>query len=522
MWPARLRGAAMNNAENFRRGFLSWIVAGCLSLLPASAAAFAQSSAAQPPTPPSAAEQSQAQPSSTTSNTNNTGKPAKAPQKPDKKISPKEAQELFRSVDQILQFDSKDTGLPIKHEVKRQLASRDQVVAYLEKNMAEDKEAKRLQRSELVLKKFGLLPRDFDLRSFLLTLLREQVAGYYDEKTKTVNLLDWLDADEQRPVLAHELTHALQDQSFDLEKWMKEGDTDIDDKEDPTAADIEADEINTAREAVVEGQAMVTLMDYMLAPVGKSLATSPELAQAMENSMLAGAADLPEFKSAPIFLQETLTFPYRYGMGLIAQLMQNGGKERAFSTVFAHPPENSRQVMEPKTYLSNEHVDAMRLPNFKEDFKNYDRFDIGAIGEFDVAVLVEQYAGMEASRKMYPQWRGGYYYAVRRKSDTAAPLGVLYFSRWSDAASAGEFAAIYAASLAGRYRHVSDATGAEAKPAAADSAMETLSGIHTWMTEDGPVVISVRNQNVLITESLDSPTTERLEQELLPGPAAAN
>ena len=480
-------------------------------------ASVAWTQTATPSTPP--AQQPPAQPGSAA---NNADKAAKAPQKPEKKISPKEAQELFRSVDQILRFASKDTGLPIKHEVKRQLASREQVVAYLERNMDEDKEAKRLQRSELVLKKFGLLPRDFDLRSFLLTLLREQVAGYYDEKTKTVNLLDWLGADEQRPVLAHELTHALQDQSFDLREWMKEGDTDIDEKENPTAADIEADEADTAREAVVEGQAMVTLMDYMLAPVGRSLATSPELAEAMENSMLLGAADLPEFKSAPIFLQETLTFPYRYGMDFIVQLMQNGGKERAFSAVFAHPPENSRQVMEPKTYLSSEQVEAMRLPDFKADFKNYDRFDIGAIGEFDVAVLVEQYAGMEASRKIYPQWRGGYYYAVRPKDDTAAPLGVLYLSRWADAASAGKFAAIYSGSLAGRYKHVSDPTRPDEKLAAKDQAVETLSGEHTWLTEEGRVVISVRENTVLITESLDPPTTERLEQELLPAPASVN
>jgi len=66
---------------------------------------------------------------------------------PEKTISPEAAKELFRSVDEILQFASQDTGLPIKHEVKRQLASREQVVAYLEKNMDEDKEAKRLQRS---------------------------------------------------------------------------------------------------------------------------------------------------------------------------------------------------------------------------------------------------------------------------------------------------------------------------------------------------------------------------------------
>ena len=108
-------------------------------------------------------------------------------------ISPKEAKELFRSVDEILQFASKDTGLPIKHEVKRRLIKRDEVQTYIEKSMKEDKDAKRLERSAAVLKKFGLIPRDFDLPTFLVAMLREQVAGYYDVKTKTVNLLNWVD-----------------------------------------------------------------------------------------------------------------------------------------------------------------------------------------------------------------------------------------------------------------------------------------------------------------------------------------
>src|SRR4029077_13512759 len=108
--------------------------------------------------------------------------------------------------------------------------------------------AKRLRRSELVLKKVGLLPRDFDLGKFLVVLLREQVAGYYDPKTKTVNLLDWLDVEQQRPVLAHELTHALQDQSFGLEKWMKGDASDPESKNEPTVADIANDETATARQ----------------------------------------------------------------------------------------------------------------------------------------------------------------------------------------------------------------------------------------------------------------------------------
>ncbi len=78
-----------------------------------------------------------------------------------------------------------------------------------------------MERAEIVLKKFGLLDRDFHLRPFLLSLLTEQIAGFYDNKTKTVNLLDWIEPDEQKPVLAHELTHALQDQKVDLTKWSR-------------------------------------------------------------------------------------------------------------------------------------------------------------------------------------------------------------------------------------------------------------------------------------------------------------
>ena len=90
---------------------------------------------------------------------------------------------------------------------------------YLKQKFDEDQSARRLQRDEIVLKKFGLLDRDFALKPFLLELLKEQIEAYYDSRTKTVYLLDWVSIEEQKPVLAHELTHALQDQHSDLEKW---------------------------------------------------------------------------------------------------------------------------------------------------------------------------------------------------------------------------------------------------------------------------------------------------------------
>lgn len=432
----------------------------------------------------------------------------------DQKISPKEAEELFHDVDQILEFASKDSGLPIKQEVKRRLTSRDEVVAYLQKNMAEDKDAQRLRRSELVLKKFGLLPQDFDLQTFLVALLREQVAGYYDAKTKTVNLLDWIEVEQQRPVLAHELTHALQDQSFGLEKWLKVGDTDLDDKKQPTAEDIENDEISEARQGVVEGQAMVVLVDYMLAPTGQSLLASPQIADALKEAMLVGTADSPRFKDAPIFLKEELTFPYRYGLDFEAELLRSGGKEKAFPAALNNPPRTTRQIMEPKTYLSGETLDPMRLPDFQRDFKNYERFDVGAMGEFDVAILVDQYAGTEVSHNLYPHWRGGYYYAARPKGDPTAPLALLYVSRWSSPEKAAAFAAIYAQALAKRYKHAHEVTEDGIDRPDNLQKLESLTGTHTWLTEEGPVVIAVEGDSLLITESLDQPTTEQLEHEL--------
>jgi hypothetical protein len=440
----------------------------------------------------------------------------------EKKISPEEAQELFRQVDEILQFASTDTGLPIKHPVKRRLTNREDLVAYMTKHMSDDEDTKRLRRSELVLKKFGLIPAGFDLGNFLVALLREQVAGYYDPKSKTVNLLDWVGVEQQRPVLAHELTHALQDQSFGLDKWMRAGAADLAERrKEPTPQDIENDEISTVRQALVEGQAMAVLVDYMLAPSGRTLVNSPEVVAALEQGMMTGTADSVQFHNAPIFLKESLTFPYHYGLDFEAAVLPKRGKDGAFAGVLRDPPHSTRQIMEPETYLSGERIAPMPLPDFKQDFKSYERFDIGAMGEFDVAVLLDQYAGQQASHQLYPQWRGGYYSAVLPKGKPDGPVGLLYVSRWSSPEHAAEFAAIYAKSIAQRYQHAQAIARGGVDPVPDLTALSTLTGNHAWQTEDGQVVIEVKDDTVMVTESLAEATTATLEQQVLGAPAAA-
>ncbi len=380
------------------------------------------------------------------------------------KISPEQAAELFRSVDEILKFASTETALPEREKVKRKLVSRDEVVAYLQKHMDEDEDSQRFRRSEAVLKKFGLIPRDFDLRPFLIGLLREQTAGYYDPSTKTVNLLDWLDAEQQKPVLAHELTHALQDQSFDLQKWMKGTEKDLITVENPTSDDFDRDEAAEARQAVV-----------------------------------AGTPDSVQYQKAPLFLKEALTFPYRYGLGFAGEVVAKRGKA-GLNELFKNPPTTTRQIMEPDTFLSGEKLPALPVPNLKRLFKDYDTVDVGGFGEFDTAMLVGQLATPVIAQKIYPHWRGGYYYAVRPKGKPTAPLGLLYVSRWSSPEKATEFAAIYADGLTKRYRKAVEVTveGRQPRPT-----KEDLSSTRTWTTEEGSILIQTHGDLVLVAESLD-------------------
>ena len=501
----------MNKAEvhlaGIRRLLLSVVLAAlaCRPELPAQST--------EPQNPP-AQSQSEAPPT----------KPIPPPEEPkgEVKITPRQAEELFHTVDEILAFDSKETGLPIKRSVKRKLTSRDEVVSYLTKHL-NDEDTQRLRRSELVLKKFGLLPRDFKLETFLVELLREEVAGYYDPKTKTVNLLDWVPMEEQEPVMAHELTHALQDQDVNLQKWMKRGEKDLAEiKKDPTPADIENDEMDNAREAVVEGQAQAMMFQYAIAPTGHSIATSPALVGAMQEESLTGTPNTKVFNNAPIFLKESLTFPYTYGMDFVITVLQKGGKSKAFAGILANPPHTTRQIMQPETYLSGEKIEPMRIPDFKRDFKDYQKFDIGAMGEFDVAILVQQYAGKRVSKQIYPEWRGGYYYAAKSKTDAAAPLAFLYVSRWSSPITAAQFAGIYAHSLMQRYKKVSGADDGRDIQKSDDSAPPPLEGRHTWSTEEGTVIVEQTGDTVFVTEGLDDTTTAVLEKEVFsasPAPA---
>ncbi len=423
---------------------------------------------------------------------------------PDHHISPEEAKQLLGAVDEVLKFDSKDTGLAIKKDVKRQLIDRDKVQAYIEKQLREDEDAQRLKNGEMVLKKFGLVPRDFDVDTFLVQLMREQVAGYYDPQTKFVNLLDWLPPETQIPVLAHELTHALQDQNFGMEKWVKGPHHK---KKMSPAETIADDESSVARHAVLEGQAMAVMIDYMLAPLGKSLMDSPQIADAMEAGMAQGG-DSPVFNKAPLYLQRVLIFPYTYGLDFERALLKDS-KDKAYAGVFQRPPQNTREVMEPDAYVKNENLAPLNPPELAKVLgKDWEMYDVGSIGEFDVAMIAEQFANAALSKAIYPAWRGGYYYAVRKKgAEVKGPgdLALVFVTKWAEPAAQSTFAHLYASSLKKRYSDVQPVTTDQA-PDSPDAAAVTT----RWKTNEGDAFIESHGDVLVVFESLDEAQVDKL------------
>ncbi len=427
--------------------------------------------------------------------------------KPETHITQEQAQQLFHSVDDLIRFASLETGLPVKSQVKRTLTTRAAVEKYLTDKFNDDQDAKRMQRGEIVLKKFGMLDRDFQLKPFLLALLKEQIAGYYDAKTKTVYMLDWIDPESQKPVLVHELTHALQDQHVDLDKWSNQTPPDVSHNVTEDNDHLAKDEMDTARTAVLEGQAMAVFVDYSLKPTGRSLIKDPELVERLEEQM-SSTADSPVLARAPLLLSESLLFPYKEGLSFEQDVWMDKGREAAFTGTLDRPPSSSWEVMNPRMYEQKMQAPIPAMPDIHPLVDaRYRPYDIGQIGQLDLRILAELYGGPAAARRLTSAWDGGIYWAGQLKSAhsaaeqaSTASIALLYLSAWKNPASARVFAAMYANELGEKY------SGVKAVAGTGGSAGDD----QVYSTSEGPVLIRVRDRYVFVAESFDVETARKL------------
>src|SRR6202163_952323 len=308
------------------------------------------------------------------------------------------AAEFSAAADEVLAQMSEITGLKLRTPVKKTLRSREEIRAYVISEMNEDKEPAERYASARSAEAFGLLPKGFDIDSFMVDLLTEQIAGLYDPKAHEFYIADWIPLADQKMVMAHELTHALEDQHFQIETWVK--------------AARPNDDGELAREAVLEGSAMAAMIDYLLSETGRSLKDLPDI----DPSMLIGdMAGTPMLQKAPPFLKDALVFPYFAGLTFSADLLKtNGWKD--LPAVFSKPPVSTQQIMHPALYHSGKIPAQVKLPDVDRLLgPEWTKLEENVMGEFGWKEVFKQFLGDDRAKILAAAWEGDRYAVFEQK-----------------------------------------------------------------------------------------------------------
>jgi hypothetical protein len=347
-------------------------------------------------------------------------------------------QDLLSQADGVFQQMSQITGLPIKAPLKRQVVSRPEVEKYLTQNLHEEMTPEEIHAQEALVRAFGLVPRGFSLEKFVVSFYTEQAAGFYDFRRKTMFIADWVPADIQTMTLSHELTHALQDQSWDLDSYMHG----VRDDDDATAA----------RQAVVEGYATAAMLQQSIG--GVDLGQIPSLAPLMQQLIPQQIDSSPELSHAPHFFRTEALFPYVQGMGFIQAGLQRGNW-KSLNVMFEHPPEATKQIFDPEAYFNHQASPKIALahPPALEGAAGLRFLTENTLGELGYYALLGQLISEDEAAALSPAWLGDRYLLYERSGVNDYTL--VARTRWTSPETARTFFHDYYTILAHKYSDLS-------------------------------------------------------------------
>ncbi|MGB0034709.1 MAG: hypothetical protein WBP79_04455 [Candidatus Acidiferrales bacterium] len=316
---------------------------------------------------------------------------------------------FLRAADEVLGQMSKLLSLPIKEPLKKSLRSKQEIRAYLVREEKEDKNDAQRYADAKTLEAFGLIPSGFPLDAFMIDVLTDQVAGLYDPKAKEFYIADWIPADEQRAVMAHELTHALEDQSFHIDPWIK--------------AARPNDDAELARESVSEGSALAAMFDYSLQDQKISVRDMPDISAIIRTGALAEMDKDPNLGKAPIFIRDELLFPYLAGTTFSQAFLKAHAGWSDLKILFENPPVSTQQIIHPELYLSGVKPEKVSFPEWKgivpSDWKLLEE---NVLGEFGLAEVLKQFLGQSRADMLSSAWAGDRYATFENAKTKETPL----------------------------------------------------------------------------------------------------
>jgi hypothetical protein len=348
---------------------------------------------------------------------------------------------LDRLVDSLKAPVERATGLAFKESPRVAIRSRDQVRAYLVRKLDEQLPPAKLRGLETTYRLFGLLPDTLQLRSLLIDLYTEQVAGYYDPDSTTLFAVAGADPAQVRLVLAHEMIHALQGQHIPLDSILH---------------DTSNNDRLAAAQAILEGQATLASIEVLAS--GQNVTANPEFWELYREQVRQQQSSMPVFARAPLIVREALIFPYLAG----AEFMHWWKSSPLRDTVPYGPrmPVSTEQIRFPARYIRGDVPVSLALPG------DSDVIYEDVLGEGEIRVLMARLAGSAEVSVTAPIGWGGDLYRVQ---DTPAGPALTWYVVWDDKRSAERFTWGYGGKLRSTtrpgYRSVVESFELAGKPA---------------------------------------------------------
>lgn len=316
-------------------------------------------------------------------------------------------------------------GLELSGDVTRHTVSTENLRKRVLEDFFTDYTLEDSQKDAMIFNLFGFLDGDFDLYNLYIDLYSEQIAGFYDDISREMVVVQGEEfSGSEKMTYAHEFTHALQDDTFDLENGLNLNDDRC----------LNDSEYCAAAQALVEGDATLTeslwLMEYSSTQDKKDIFS------------LYNNYQSPIYDSAPKFLQEDFLFPYNQGLEFAQSLYDQGGFD-AINQAYNHPPVSTEQILHPEHYPDDKPV-SLNIPDLSESFGNgWKEIDRNSLGEWYTYLMLTtpydpDFAIDEAVAKSAVEgWGGDQYVIYLNEADNQVVLA--YTSMWDSNSEMDEF-----------------------------------------------------------------------------------
>jgi hypothetical protein len=339
-------------------------------------------------------------------------------------------------------------GLDFKTEVTVGAYSKQELLDFLKAEFEKELPKEKADRYQRGYAKFGLIPADLDIYEAYLELFGSSIAGFYHPKTKELRLirpgegkdgeeeaLKAMGIDMERITLVHELTHAAQDQNFELSTLPMEDETN--------------DDMVMAIKSVIEGDASAVGWKYQFKDQFEMVIGG--INQTYKSGMLPGKAG-----KLPAYLRQSLTFPYGHGTDFVVKYLKGTKSDfKDINKLFKDFPLSSEQILHPDKYYGEkrDHPIVVTLPDlaklfggtWKESFNNVH-------GEFAVKLLLREFKSdklrLGAIDRAAEGWGGDRYVVLEDDKKTTM---YVWYTTWDSEKDSREFYEAYCAALDKKY-----------------------------------------------------------------------